>query len=77
MLKNNDVDFDKKIRIIDNNYETYYKNEDNNLSNINKYSIDNEIIQKINIKCLTVEELWEFKKNILFEYCNIFKKIPE
>ena len=76
MLKSNDIDFNKKIRIIDNNYGSYYKNEENKLSNINKYNIDNEIIEKINIKCLTDEELWELKKNILFEYCNAFEKIP-
>jgi len=76
MLKNNDIDFNKKIKIIDNNYGTYYKNDDNKLTNINKYDINNEIIQNINIKCLTVEELWEFKKNILFEYCDLYKTIP-
>jgi len=75
MLKNNDVDFNKKIRILDNNYGTYYK-EDNKISNINKYDINNEIIKNINIKCLTVEELWQFKKNLLFEYCDLYKTIP-
>jgi len=76
MLKNNDVDFNKKIRVLDNNYGTYYKDSKNNTSNINKYNINNEIIQNINIKCLTVEELWEFKKNLLFEFCDLYKTIP-
>jgi len=78
MLKNNDIDFNKKIRILNNNYDTYYY--DKQLlkeSNINKYSINNELIQNINIKCLTSEELWEFKKDLLFEYCNNYKRIVE
>ena len=78
MLKNNDIDFNKKIKILNNNYDTYYY--DKQLlkeSNINKYSIDNELIQNINIKCLTLEELWEFKKDLLFEYCNNYKRIIE
>ena len=70
MLKNNDVEFNKKIKVIDNNYDTYYK-DNIGVSNINKYNIDNELIQNINIKCLTHEELWELKKNLLFEYCDI------
>ena len=76
MLKNNDVDFNKKIRILDNNYDTYFKN-DMKISNINKYSIDNELIQNIHIKCLTQQELWELKKNLLFEYCDNYKSIIE
>jgi hypothetical protein len=76
MLKNNDIDFNKKIRVLDNNYGMYYKDSYNKLSNINKYDINNEIINNINIKCLTVEELWHFKKNLLFEYCDLYKIVP-
>jgi superfamily II DNA or RNA helicase/phage anti-repressor protein len=76
MLKNNDIDFNKKIRVFDNNYGRYYKDVENKISNINKYDINNEIIKNINIKCLTVEELWQFKKNLLFEYCDLYKTIP-
>ena len=43
MLKNNDKNFNKKIRVLDNNYDTY-QNMDNKLSNINKYIIDNQLI---------------------------------
>ena len=78
MLKNNDIDFNKKIRILNNNYDTYY--HDKQLlkeSNINKYGIGNELIQNINIKCLTSEELWELKKDLLFEYCDNYKRIVE
>ena len=77
MLKNNDVDFNKKIRVLDNNYDTYYKDDRiiSKISNINKYSIDNELIQNINIKCLTYEELWMLKKDLLFEYCDMNKII--
>jgi hypothetical protein len=77
MLKNNDINFNKKIIVRDNNYETYYIDEQNKkLTNINKYDINNECIKEINIKCLTDDEIWELKKNILFEYCNIKKNIP-
>ena len=75
MLKNNDVDFNKKIRIIDNNYDSYYR-ENNKLSIINKYNIDNDLIKNIEVKCLTKEELWNYKKDLLFEYCNENKIIP-
>jgi len=57
MLKNNDINFNKKIKIIDNNYDTYYR-ENNKLSSLNKYKIDNELIKNIEVKCLTIEELW-------------------
>jgi phage anti-repressor protein/predicted GIY-YIG superfamily endonuclease len=75
MLKNNDVDFNKKIRILDNNYDSYYR-ENNKLIIIDKYNIDNDLIKNIEIKCLTKEELWNYKKVLLFEYCNENKIIP-
>ena len=75
MLKNNDINFNKKITIFDNNYDKYEKN-DNILSNIIKYDINNELIKNINIKCLTEKELWDLKKNLLFEYCNEKEMIP-
>jgi len=76
MLKNNDINFNKKIKIMDNNYGTYYRNNEDNLSNIDKYTSNNEIIKYININCLSIEELWEFKKDLLFDYCNTNKIIP-
>ena len=76
ILKNNDINFNKKIKIMDNNYGSYYRDKDDILTNIDKYDINSEIIKNINIKCLTFEELWNLKKNILFEYCDINKIIP-
>ncbi len=75
MLKCNDINFNKKIKVYDNNYGSYYLNN-NILSNINKYNINNSIIEQININCLTEEEIWNNKKDILFNYCEINNKIP-
>ncbi len=76
MLKYNDINFNKKIKIYDNNYGGYYTNN-NILSNINKYDTNNNIIEQININCLTEEEIWNNKKEILFNYCNIYNNVPD
>ncbi len=72
LFKENDVEFTKKIRI---NYSNYSKNE-------NSKNIDNEVLNKndeliniINVKCLTEDEIFENKKNILFEKCNTLNRI--
>ena len=69
-MKENDIDFIKKIHIINSNYDgqSEYKND---IDEKNK-----ELIKFINIKCLSLSEMWEIKYNLLVEYANENKKIP-
>jgi superfamily II DNA or RNA helicase len=73
LLKSNDNKFNKKISINNDNYGSYDKNN----KTIDKNIIDanNDFIEFININCLTEEEIWEKKKELLFEFCNINKDI--
>lgn len=68
MLKINDVNLNKKIRINNNNYGTYKKKIEKEV-NLDEY-INNDLFDFININCLTEDEIWENKKNLLFEFCN-------
>jgi len=68
MLRNNDVNFNKKIKINNSNYGSYNKKD---IINDKLKNIDDEFIKFININCLTEDEIWEKKKFLLFEYCNI------
>lgn len=69
LLKNNDIKFNKKIIIENNNYNNIKKNKC-------KLKIKNiELINNIDILCLNEKELWEVKKNLLFEYCNLYNKV--
>ncbi len=72
LLKENDIEFNKKIKMINMNYDKNGKNElkiEENEKNI-------KLNQFINVKCLTVEELWEYKKNLLFEFVEKNGRVP-
>ena len=69
MLKINDINLNKKIRVNNSNYGTYKKEE--NIKNNNKEILSSDIIDFININCLTEEEIWDKKKELLFEFCNL------
>ncbi len=73
ILKNNDINFSLKIKMISSNYDDNI-NDKKSIKKINK--LNQEFKQFINVKCLTYEELWELKKNELFEYVNNNNKIP-
>ena len=66
MLKINDINLNKKIKVYNSNYGTYKKG-----TIIKDIELNNEIVDFININCLTEEELWEKKKELLFEFCNL------
>jgi len=62
ILKINDVNLNKKIRVNNSNYGIYKKHEN---IKYNKEILNNEIIDFINISCLTEEEIWEKKRIII------------
>ncbi len=72
LLKNEDVNFYKKINVIGSNYD-----KKGNTIETEKIMINNKnYLDHIKIKCMDFNELWEMKKNLLFEYCNIYNKVP-
>jgi hypothetical protein len=73
LLKENDIEFNRKIKIIGSNYE---KND--NIEKINKVKLNNKnYLDYINIKCMSLDDIWEMKKNLLFEFCDINKRVPK
>ena len=70
LLKENDIDFIKKISIINSDYEVQDKN-DEKIEEKNK-----KLVEFINIKCLSPDEMWEMKYNLLVEYVNKHNKMP-
>ncbi len=72
LLKENDIKFADKIKYLYSNYDNKY----------NKNSLELEVIENnnlqefINIKCIKAEDIWEMKKNLLFEYVELNKKVP-
>lgn len=68
LLKENDIEFYKKIKVMNGNYDN--KNEIEKCKKENK-----EIGKYVLIKCLNYNERWEIKKQLLFEYCDNHKKV--
>ena len=68
ILRNNDINFNKKIKIYDSNYGIYSKKESTDIKLLE--NINNEFMQFININCLTEDEIWEKKKILLFKFCD-------
>jgi sulfur transfer protein SufE len=72
LLKDSDIDFHKKINIINSNY-------DMNSDLIKQEIVDKKTIELkkyIDIQCLSLDELWDNKYNLLIEYVNKNSKIP-
>jgi superfamily II DNA or RNA helicase len=72
LLKNNDIEFTKKIKILNSNYTENYDSETKKKELIVNENINNFI----KVKCKSYEEIWEFKKELLFNFCNVNKRIP-
>ena len=71
LLKDNDIEFHKKIKVINGNYD---KQSEKSL--IDKIEKENKLLNEfIQVKCMSYEDIWEMKKNLLFEFCNINKRI--
>ena len=73
MLKNNDCELSKKIKIIGSNYE---RNDDDNV-NIEKIVSGNKnICEYINVKCMGVVDLWMYKLNLAKTFMDKNKRRP-
>jgi superfamily II DNA or RNA helicase len=70
LLKENDIDFIKKIQVINSDYDTQHEQKDIIESN------NKNLIEFINVKCLSLNEIWEMKYNLLIEYVEKHKKTP-
>jgi superfamily II DNA or RNA helicase len=70
LLKENDIDFIKKIHIINCNYDK--QNEEKEvIKEKNK-----KLVEFINIKCMSLNEIWQMKYDLLIEYVKKYNKIP-
>lgn len=66
LLKENDINFHKKISIINSNYDDEHKVEC--IEKVKECNI--EFAKFIDVKCVSFQEIWNMKKNLLFEFCN-------
>ncbi len=72
LLKENDIEFHKKIKIMNGNYD-----QQNEKIMIEKIEKENNLLNDfIKIKCMSYQDIWEMKKNLLFEFCDINKRTP-
>jgi superfamily II DNA or RNA helicase len=73
MLKENDLNFSSKIKMIESNY-------DEELNNVNIKNKEKELNiafrDFINVKCLSYEELWEHKYNNYLKFIFENKRVP-
>ena len=70
LLKNNDIDFNKKICVINSNYDK--ENTVETIAIVQKQNMD--LTKFINIKCKSFEEMWTDKKELLFKFCDDNKR---
>ena len=72
LLKENDVDFIKKISIVDGNYKN---SSEEKLKIVDVKNV--ELTKYITVKCLSFDEIWMLKKNLLFEFVTNVKETIE
>ena len=73
LLKENDIEFHKKIKVMNANYEKSGDTEMIDL--VGKHS---EILMElIRIKCMSYDEIWEMKRQLLFKFCTEFCRVPK
>ena len=64
LLKTNDIDFVKKIHYIDSNFKKTGSSE-----SIEKVIGYNKELEKfINVKCISLNDMWEMKRQLLFQF---------
>ncbi len=73
LLKENDIEFHKKIKFINTDYDK--QNNEDHIKEIEKEN--NKLNEFIQVKCMSYEDIWEMKKNLLFEFCDINKRVPK
>ncbi len=73
LLKENDIEFHRKIRMINNDYTL------NN--NIERKEFEVQECEKMNdfirVKCMSLEDIWEMKRHVLFRFCDEYSRVPK
>ena len=73
LLKENDMEFHKKIRVMNGDYD---KQGDREM--IEKIEMENKKVNEfVRIKCLSYQDIWKMKKELLFKFCDENGKVPE
>ena len=72
LLKDNDIDFHKKFRVVNGDYE---KQGDRERIEVTRKE-NSEIEEYVRVKC-KVKLSWEDQKNILFKFCEKFQRVPK
>jgi hypothetical protein len=72
LLKENDLEFHKKIRVMNGDYE---KQGDKKRMKMVAEKTE-ETIDFVKVKCMRLEEIWELKQSLLFKFCEENGRIP-
>jgi superfamily II DNA or RNA helicase len=72
LLKENDIEFHTKIRVMNGDYEKQDTKERIEITN----KQNKEIGEYVRVKCMNRDEIWEMKKQILFEFCDENNQVP-
>ena len=73
LLKENDLEFHKKIRVMNGDYEKQGdKKRIKLVADKTQHTID-----FVKVKCMRLEEIWELKQSILFKFCEENGRIPK
>jgi superfamily II DNA or RNA helicase len=72
LLKENDLEFHKKIRVMNGDYE---KQGDKKRIKMVAEKTE-ETINFVKVKCMKLNEIWEMKKQLLFKFCEENGRLP-
>ncbi len=73
LLKENDIEFHKKIRVMNGDYD---KQGDREM--MDKIETENQKMNDfIRVKCMTYSDIWEMRRQMLFDFCDENGRIPE
>ncbi len=73
LLKENDIEFHRKIRMMSGNYD----NQSDRIFIENRDKKNREIGEYVRIKCINYQELWNMKRDLLFEFSNLHQRPPK
>jgi superfamily II DNA or RNA helicase len=77
LLKENDLEFSKKISLLNGNYERSLEKEDRDTEIKHIKHDQTQLSNFIDVKCMSLEEIWNYKKELLFEYANTYQTHPK
>ncbi len=73
LLKNNDIDFHKKIKVMNGEY---IKNNNKEMIELKKTE-NKKLDEYLKVKCMSLNDIWEMKKNLLFKFCEENRRAPK